>query len=80
MYYAARSDRGTGHKPIRTQLGWILATFIVGVAIIGPPLTRQTNPALVELRHDVLMIDREFDQLSLRTNYAPKMQVPGATS
>jgi hypothetical protein len=49
-------------------LGWIFATFLVAVAVLGPPLTGQSTRPMVELRHNVLMIDREFERWSVRTN------------
>ncbi len=64
----AGSHCGTGRKPIQAILGWIFAAFIVVVAVFGPPLAGQSIPALVELRHDILMIDREFERSSIRTN------------
>jgi hypothetical protein len=36
-------------------------------AILGPPLTGQSIPTVVELRHDVLMIDRELEGLTIQT-------------
>jgi hypothetical protein len=65
MYVAGAHCR-PARKPIQAILGWILATFIVIVAIFGPPLTSQSIATLVELRHDVLTIDREFERLSIR--------------
>jgi hypothetical protein len=60
---------GSGRIPIQPLFGWILATFIVAVALFGPPLVGQRIPTLTELRHDVLMIDREFERCcSVRTN------------
>jgi hypothetical protein len=53
-----------GCKPGQALLGWIFATFIVAVAVFGPPLTGQSSLPMVELRHDVLMIDREFERWS----------------
>jgi hypothetical protein len=64
----AQSHYGTGRKPIQALLGWIFAVFIVVVAVFGPPLTSQSVPSLVELRHDILMLDREFERSSLRSN------------
>jgi hypothetical protein len=52
----------------RRSLAGSLATFIVVVALLGPPLTGQRVTALMELRHDILMIDREFDRSSMRIN------------
>src|SRR2546421_261453 len=54
-------------RPTQSLFSWIFAAFIVAVALFGPPLTGQNVPNLVELRHDVLMIDREFERWSLRT-------------
>jgi hypothetical protein len=56
-----------GRKPSQALLGWIFATFIVAVALFGPPLTGRGIPALMELRHDILMIDWEFERWSMRT-------------
>jgi hypothetical protein len=57
-----------GCKTSHAVLGWIFATFLVAVAVFGPPLTGQSTRPMVELRHDVLMIDREFERWSVRTN------------
>jgi hypothetical protein len=54
----------TGHA----VLGWIFATFLVTVAVIGPPLSGQSTRPMVELRQNVLMIDREFERWSIRTS------------
>jgi len=59
---AAVRDYGTQRKPARLSLAWMLAVFVVGVAVFGPPLTGQRIPALVEIRHAVLMIDRELER------------------
>src|SRR5580700_4681902 len=40
--------------------------MLVLTAVFGPPLTGQTIPTMVELRHDVLMIDREFERWTYR--------------
>jgi hypothetical protein len=53
---------GAGQTPIQLLLGWMLAVFVVGVAVFGPPLTGQSIPPLVEIRHAILMIDREFER------------------
>jgi hypothetical protein len=50
-------------------LCWTLATIIVLAAVCGPPLTGQSIPTMVELRHDVLMIDREFERLTIPTKF-----------
>jgi hypothetical protein len=57
-----------GCKPSQALPGWIFATFLVAVAVFGPTLTGQSTRPMVELRHDVLMIDREFERWSVRTN------------
>ena len=61
----AGSRWGVGRS--RAILGWIVAVSLVAVACFGPPLTGQSIPALMELRHDVLMVDREFERWSIRT-------------
>jgi hypothetical protein len=57
-----------GRKTSHAVPGWIFATFLVAVAVLGPPLTGQSARPMVELRHNVLMIDREFERWSVRTN------------
>jgi hypothetical protein len=52
----------------RHSLAGSLATFIVALALLGPPLTGQRVASLMELRHDILMIDREFERSSMRIN------------
>lgn len=64
----AGSHRKNGRRLIHAFLGWMIATSIVTVAIVGPPLTRQSSRPMIELRHDVLMIDRELERWSLRTH------------
>ena len=53
-----------------STIGWIFAAIIVIVAVLGPPLTGQGIPTLIELRHDILMIDREFERSFIRSEYA----------
>ena len=60
--------RRIGCRPGRALLGLIFAMFIVAVAVFGPPLTGQGNVPVIELRHDVLMIDREFERWTIPTN------------
>jgi hypothetical protein len=60
-----RGRAGAGFT--RALVGWNLATAIVLIALSGPPLTGESIPTLVELRHDILMLDREFDRLSIPT-------------
>ena len=64
----AGSHYRAGGRFTQTLLGWILATMIVLVAVFGPPLTGQSIPTMVEIRHDVLMIDREFERWTMPTN------------
>jgi hypothetical protein len=67
MRVAGSHSRALG-RFTQALLGWTLATMIVSAAVFGPPLTGQSIPALVELRHEVLMIDREFERWTIRTN------------
>jgi hypothetical protein len=55
------------HQRKRALVAWILATFIVAFAVAGPPLAGPSVPALVQLRHQVLMIDNELERWSLLT-------------
>jgi hypothetical protein len=57
-----------GGRFTQALLGWTLATMIVLAAVFGPPLAGQSIPGLVELRHEVLMIDREFERWTIGTN------------
>lgn len=61
-------QEGVRRRPSRAILGWIVAVSLVAVACFGPPLTGQSIPALMELRHNILMVDREFERWSMRTN------------
>jgi hypothetical protein len=70
MGIARSSHPGIERTPVQAVLGWTLAAFIAVVAVLGPPLTGQAVPALVEMRHDVLMIDREFEWPSMRSHTA----------
>jgi hypothetical protein len=58
----------SGRRFAQALLGWAFATMLVLAAVFGPPLTSQTIPTMVELRHDVLMIDREFERWTIPTN------------
>jgi hypothetical protein len=51
-----------GRRAGQALLGLIFAMSIVAVAVFGPPLTGQSIVPMIELRHDVLMIDREFER------------------
>lgn len=52
----------------RHSVAGSFAAFIVAVALLGPPLTGQSIPTLMKLRHDILMMDREFERSSMRFN------------
>ena len=64
------TERAKWRKGAPSLLGWTFAAFVVAVALFGPPLTGQRIPNLIELRHDILMIDREFERWSLRSETA----------
>ena len=71
----AESHRELGRQPLRARshravAGWIVATVLVVLAVFGPPLTGQSIAPLVELRHDILVMDREFERFSIRPAYA----------
>jgi hypothetical protein len=70
----ATSHCGIGHRPVRALSGWIVAALIVFTGVLGPPATGQSMPALVELRHEVLMVDREFERFAVTRAF------PGRTS
>jgi hypothetical protein len=53
--------------PVRHAIAaWTLAVAIALAAFLGPPVTGQAVAALLEVRHDVLMLDREFERVSVR--------------
>jgi hypothetical protein len=58
---AFRCSRRRGKR----HLGWMLAISIVGVGVFGPALTDRSIPALVQIRHEVLTLDREFELVRL---------------
>jgi hypothetical protein len=54
--------------PVRHAIAaWTLAFAVALAAFLGPPVTHQAVAALLELRHDVLMLDREFERVSVRS-------------
>jgi hypothetical protein len=63
---AAGSHRKVARRPTQALVGWVFATIVVLAAVLGPPLTGHSIPTMVELRHDVLMIDRELEGLTIR--------------
>jgi hypothetical protein len=50
----------------RHSAAGLLAILVVASGLLGAPLAGQRLPALVELRHNILMIDKEFDRSSMR--------------
>ena len=66
----ATSHCRIGHRPVRALSGWIVAALIVFTGVFGPPATGQSMPALVELRHEVLMVDREFERFALTRTFS----------
>ena len=64
----------SGRRFAQALLGWAFATMLVLTAVFGPPLTGQTIPTMVELRHDVLMIDREFERWTIPTNRSDEQE------
>ena len=55
---------------------WSLAAALALAAILGPPATRKVVAGLIELRHEVLMLDRELDRLSVRFQSACRGAFP----
>jgi len=55
---------------------WSLAAALALAAILGPPATRQAAAGLIELRHEVLMLDRELDRLAVRFQSACRGAFP----
>jgi hypothetical protein len=55
---------------------WALATAVVLTAFLGPPATRQAVGSLIEVRHGVLMLDRELERVSVRFQSADRGAFP----
>jgi hypothetical protein len=57
---------------------WALAVAVALAAFLGPPLTRQAVAALLELRHGVLMLDRELERCrcAWRGTHSRRMRGP----
>ena len=53
---------------VRHSMAGSFAAFIVAVGLMGPLLVGQSIPTLLKLRHDILMMDREFERSSMRIN------------
>ena len=66
--------RKSGRRFAQALLGWTSAMTLVLAAVLGPPLTAETIPTMVELRHDVLMIDREFERWTIPTNRSDEQE------
>jgi hypothetical protein len=64
---AKESRPPTGRRKHNALIGWLFALVFVVLAMIGPPLTGQGIPSLIELRHDILMIDDEFERSFIRS-------------
>jgi len=45
---------------------WVLAAALALAIVLGPPATRQAAAGLVELRHEILVLDHEFKRVSVR--------------
>lgn len=45
---------------------WALVAAFALAAVLAPPATRHVAARLVELRHEVLMLDRELGRVSVR--------------
>ena len=45
---------------------WMLAAALALVIVLGPPATRQAAAGVVELRHELLMLDHQFKRVSVR--------------
>jgi hypothetical protein len=52
----------------RHSMAGAFAAFVVAIALLGPPLTGQSIPTLMKLRHDILTMDREFERSTIRIN------------
>lgn len=65
-----------GGKRIRSLTALTLASCLVAGAVLGPQLTRQSIRPLGDVRHDILMIEREFECISIRTEPGPFRTTP----
>jgi hypothetical protein len=45
---------------------WVLTAALALAIVLGPPATRQAAAGLVELRHEILILDHEFKRVSVR--------------
>jgi hypothetical protein len=45
---------------------WALTAALALAAVLGPSATRQVGVGLIELRHDVLVLDRELNRVLVR--------------
>ena len=44
---------------------WVLAAALALTIFLGPPATRQAAAGLVEMRHELLILDHEFKRVSV---------------
>lgn len=67
---------------VRHRLGWALSAFIVSVALLGPPLSAQSVPAFLAIRHNVAMLDRELETAQgwFEGMMLPSSSFPGGAS
>jgi hypothetical protein len=66
----AGSPRKVAGRSAQALVGWVFATTLALAAVLGPPLTGHSIPTMFELRHDVLMIDRELEGLTIQARTA----------
>jgi hypothetical protein len=57
-----------GTNTTRAACCWVFVMCMLALALAGPSLTGQHIPTLVKIRHEMLMLDREFERLSLRAH------------
>ena len=68
-----QSERTLDHvvSPVRHAIAaWALATAIALTAFVGPPATKQAVAGLVEVRHELLMLNRELERVAMRLQRA----------
>jgi hypothetical protein len=59
---------------------WALAAAFGLATLLGPPASRQVVAGLVELRHEVLMLDRVLERVSVRFQSADRGAFPTSPS
>jgi hypothetical protein len=63
---AIRSPGRALRESVDGGIGWLLTTMVVVAAVPGPPLSNQSIPTLLDLRHDILTLHHEFERTFLR--------------